>query len=68
MLGFLSPKREIILELDSSHQSRPPAELNDPTTSFICSISDGTRADFRNTEHFVPIKSTTTLLMGKIFN
>ena len=45
MLGFLSPKREIILELDSSHQSRPPAELNDPTTSFICSISDGTRAD-----------------------
>ena len=42
--GISSPKREIILELDSSHHSRPP-ELNDPITSFIWSISDSTRAD-----------------------
>ena len=55
MLVFLSPKREIILELNSNQQSRPPAELNDPTTSFICSISDGTRADSGNTNHLTLI-------------
>ena len=37
---FFSQKREIILEIDSSHQSIPPGELNDPLTSFIFPISE----------------------------
>lgn len=35
-----SQKKEIILEIESSHQSIPPGELNDPVTPFICSTSE----------------------------
>lgn len=35
-----SQKRGIILEIESSHQSIPPGELNDPVTSFTCSTSE----------------------------
>ena len=55
MPEFLSSKREKLLETDSSHKNNKLDELNDPLTPFVCSISDGTRADFRNTDHFVPI-------------
>ena len=41
-----SQKGEIILEFDSNQ----PAELNDPLTSFICSVSDDTRTDSGNTD------------------
>ena len=37
--------------MDSHHQSYPPGELNDPLTSFIFSVSDGTRAHSGNTDH-----------------
>lgn len=37
-------KGEIILEFDSSNQNSQPGELSDILTSFVCSISDGTRA------------------------
>ena len=46
-----SQKKEIIVEFDSSHKSTQEGELKDPLTSFICSISDGTRADSGNTDH-----------------
>ena len=45
-----SQKGEIIIELDSSHQNNPPGELNDALTSFMCFISDRTRADSGNTD------------------
>lgn len=45
-------KGAIILEFDSSPQSNQPGELNAPLTSFtVCSISDGSRTDSRNTYH-----------------
>ena len=50
-------------ELDTTDQ---PHELNDPLTSFICSILDGTRADSENTDNLSLIKSGTTFLKGKI--
>ena len=46
-----SPKEEIILEFDSSHQSKPSVELNIILTSFTCFISDSTRADSGNIHH-----------------
>lgn len=44
-------KGEMILEFDSGHQSSLSGELNDPLTSFICSISDGTRTDSGKRNH-----------------
>ena len=44
MLEFL-PKRGIILKFDSSNQNSQPGKLNDPLTSFVRSISDGTIAE-----------------------
>lgn len=44
MLEFLSPKREIILEFDSSNQNGQQGGLNDLLTSFICSMSVSTVA------------------------
>ena len=41
----------IILDTDSNHQSNPPVELNGHLTSFICSTSDGARADFGKTNN-----------------
>lgn len=46
-----SQKRETILEFDNSNQNSQPGELNDSLTSSICSISDGTRAESRDTDH-----------------
>ena len=46
-----SLEREIILEFDSTHQNSQPGELNDPLTCFICSVSDGARADSGKTHH-----------------
>lgn len=39
---------EMILEFESSHQSKPPGGLNDLLTTFICSISDYTRTNSGN--------------------
>ena len=49
MLEFL-PKGEIILESDSSHRSSQTGKLNEPLTSFICSVFDATKADSGNTD------------------
>ena len=74
LLGFLenyhagmsfSQKGKIILEFDSSHQSNQPSELNDPLTPFICSISDGTRADSGNTYHLSLLNQLPTPLWAK---
>ena len=40
------PKGKIILEFDSSQ----PSELNDPLTSFLCSIPDKAKAEPGNTD------------------
>ena len=42
---------EIILEFDSSNQNNQSGELNNPSTSFICPISDDTGADSGNPDH-----------------
>ena len=62
-----SQKGEIILEIDSNHQSNSPGELNDPLTYYIMFIwSLIVLTDSENSDHFVSIESVTTLLMGKI--
>lgn len=48
---FLSHEEEIILQLDSSHQSSQSGKLNDPLTYFISSVFDGTTADSGHTDH-----------------
>ena len=40
-----------MLELDNSHQNNQPGELNNSLTSFIFSISDGTKADSGKTDY-----------------
>ena len=68
MLEFLSPQRgkySIILEFDSCHQSNQPGELNDTLTSFICFISDGTRADSGNTDHLTLLNQLPLSLWAK---
>ena len=54
MLAF-SQKGEVILDFDSSHQSKQTGELKDISTSFIYFISDGTRADSGSTNHLTLI-------------
>lgn len=62
-----SQKGEIILEIDSNHQSNSPGELNDPLTYYIMFIwSLIVLTDSENSDHFVSIELVTTLLMGKI--
>ena len=46
-----SQKGEIVLKFDSRHQNSQPGELNDPLTSFICSVSNGSGTDSGNTDH-----------------
>ena len=55
----------LILEIDSSHQSNQPGELNDPLTFFISSISDGTRADSGNTDHLSLLNQLPLSLWAK---
>lgn len=54
MLAFFQ-KGEVILDFDSSHQSKQTGELKDISTSFIYFVSDGTRADSGNTNHLTLI-------------
>ena len=56
-----SQKGKIILEFDNS----PPGELNDPLTSFICSISDDTRAESGNTDHLSVLNQPLPFLWAK---
>ena len=49
-------------ELDTTDQ---PHELNDPLTSFICSISDGTRPDSGNTDHLSLLNQLPLSLRAK---
>ena len=56
-----SQKGEIILEFDSNQ----PAELNDPLTSFICSVSDSARGDSGNTEHLSLLNQLPSSLWAK---
>ena len=53
------------LELDGSHQSSQPGKLNDPLTSFICSISVGARADSGNTDRSSPLNQLPPSLWAK---
>lgn len=48
-----SQKGKILFEIDSS-QSTPQHELNNNLTTFIFSISDSTKADSGNIDHFFP--------------
>lgn len=48
-----SQKGKILFEIDSS-QSIPRHELNNNLTTFIFSISDSTKADSGNIDHFFP--------------
>ena len=41
----------MILEFDMSHQNSQAGELNDPLTSFICSIFGGSGGNSGNTNH-----------------
>lgn len=61
----LSLKTEkYFFEIDSS-QSIPWCELNNNLTTSIFSISDSTKADSGNIDHFFLIDSATAFLMGK---
>lgn len=65
---FFSQEGEIIPEFDSSYHSSQPGELNDPLTSLIRSVSDGTRADSGNTDHLSLLNQLPLALWGKISN
>ena len=60
-----SQKGEIIPEFDSRHQSKQQCELNDSLISFICSISDDTRADSGNTDHLSLLNQLPSFLWAK---
>lgn len=63
-----SQKGEIILEFDSGHQNSQSGEWNNPSTSFICSKSDGTIGESWITDHLSLLDQLTILFMSKIFN
>lgn len=54
-------------EFDGSDQKSQPGELNGPSPSFICSISDGTIPE-SGTRSFIPVGSATVLFTGKNLN
>ena len=60
-----SQRGKIILEFDSSHQSNQPGELHDTLTSFICCVSDNTRADSVNTDHLSLLNQLPLSLRAK---
>lgn len=54
----LCQKRGIILEFDSSYQSRQPDDLNESCQLLaICSIYDVTKLDSENTEYLSLLKN-----------
>ena len=54
-----------ILVFDSSHESIQPGGLNDPLTPFVCSVSDSTRPDSRNTGYLSPLNQLPSPLWAK---
>lgn len=60
-----SQKREINPEFDSSHQISQSGELNNPWTTFICSISDGTIVKFGSTNHLSLLVQLPSSLQAK---
>ena len=62
---FLSHEEEIILQLDSSHQSSQSGKLNDPLTYFISSVFDGTTADSGHTDHLFLLDQIPPSLWAK---
>lgn len=67
MPEFLSSKKgnkkegRIILKFDSICQNTQSDELNDPSTSFIFSIFDGTIAESGNDDHLSLLNELTSL-------
>lgn len=51
MPEFLSPKRGKQFQKLTVSSKNQPGKLNESSTSFICSISDGTRPDSENIDH-----------------
>lgn len=73
MAEFLSSKKgykkgeRIILKFNSSCQNTQTGELNDPSTSVICSIFDGTIAESGNSDHLSLLNELPSL-WENIFN
>lgn len=61
-----SQKGEIILEIDSSHQSNKPGELNDPLASF--SVLALMALELILETLFIPTESANTFITGKSSN
>ena len=69
VLEFIYSKREIILEFDSSYQSRQPDDVNESCQRLaICSIYDVTRLDSGNTDHLSLLKKLISSLWAKSLN
>ena len=60
-----SEKGEVILEIDSSHQSSSPGELNYCLKYFICLVSGGTRIDSENTDYLSLLNRSPVSLLAK---
>lgn len=58
-------KGKIILEFDNSHKINQPDELNEPSTSFICFITESTRVDSGNTGHLSLLNQLSLFLWEK---
>ena len=63
--SFFSQEEAIILEHHSSHQSNQPGELNDPLTSFICSVYDSIKDDSGGTDHLPLLNQLPSSLQAK---
>lgn len=60
-----SQKEEMIVEFYSSHQNNQSGKLNDPSTSFICSISDSSIAEPGSPDQFSLLGQLPSSLWAK---